>query len=126
MLKFNETISRLNFHSSNVHIEFEPFWNLLVIMKSAFHSFPTSTSVPTEKSTILKENFNRWYSVKSYYFSGLIIDLPISIISVLLFSVIIYIIVGWPMEACEYKLSTFTKILRDLSVGMKSQVENGK
>lgn len=67
--------------------------------------------VPTEKSTIMKENFNRWYSVKSYYISTMLIDLPISIISCSLFSIIIYIIVGWPMEACEWFLTISIKFI---------------
>jgi hypothetical protein len=67
-------------------------------------------AVPTEKSTIMKENFNRWYSVKSYYLSTTLIDLPISLTSVVLFSVIIYLVVGWPMEIGKQIFFPFKKI----------------
>lgn len=60
--------------------------------------------VPTEKSIILKENFNRWYSVRSYYISTTLIDLPVTIISCLLFSIVIYIMVGWPLEADRFSV----------------------
>ncbi|KAL7031771.1 hypothetical protein ACKWTF_007130 [Chironomus riparius] len=64
----------------------------------------TILTFPTEKSIILKENFNRWYSVKSYYISTTLIDLPVTIISCLLFSIIIYIMVGWPLEADRFSV----------------------
>jgi ABC-type multidrug transport system permease subunit len=57
-----------------------------------------SSAVPTERSTILKENFNRWYTVKAYFLSTMIIDLPISTVSSFLFSLIIYLLTGWPLE----------------------------
>ncbi|XP_070504951.1 ATP-binding cassette sub-family G member 1-like [Chironomus tepperi] len=64
----------------------------------------TILTFPTEKSIILKENFNRWYSVKSYYISTTLIDLPVTIISCLLFSIVIYIMVGWPLEADRFSV----------------------
>lgn len=54
--------------------------------------------VPTEMNNILKETFNRWYSVKSYYLSITIIDFPISVVCCFLFSVIIYFMSGQPLE----------------------------
>lgn len=49
-------------------------------------------------NNILKETFNRWYSVKSYYMSITIIDFPISVVCCFLFSVIIYFMSGQPLE----------------------------
>lgn len=36
-------------------------------------------AVPTEMSVVLKEHFNRWYTLKSYYLSVIIIDIPLSV-----------------------------------------------
>lgn len=41
--------------------------------------FPLFT-VPIEMSILLKEHFNRWYSLKAYYTSITLLDLPISVI----------------------------------------------
>lgn len=58
--------------------------------------------VPSEKSVVLKESFNRWYTIKSYYYSLMLIDLPISVVSCFLFSIIIYLMTGWPMEVMRF------------------------
>ncbi|CAO1378523.1 unnamed protein product [Diamesa serratosioi] len=58
----------------------------------------TILTFPTEMNNILKETFNRWYSVKSYYLSITIIDFPISVVCCFLFSVIIYFMSGQPLE----------------------------
>lgn len=68
-------------------------------------------TVPTERSTILKENFNRWYSVKSYYISITLIDLPISVVSSFLFSFIIYVMVGWPLELQRFTVFYVVSLL---------------
>lgn len=68
-------------------------------------------TVPTERSTILKENFNRWYTVKSYYYSTMIIDLPISFVSCFLFSVIIYVLTGWPLEIQRFSVFFVVSLL---------------
>lgn len=60
--------------------------------------------VPTERSTILKENFNRWYTIKSYYISLMLIDLPLSTFCCFLFSIIIYVMTGWPMEIMRFSV----------------------
>lgn len=87
--------------------KFNYFFYLIILIEFSifFHS------VPTEKSTILKENFNRWYSVKSYYISTTLIDLPISILSCLLFSIVIYIMVGWPMEMDRFSIFFIVSLL---------------
>lgn len=41
--------------------------------------FPINYLVPTEMGILLKEHFNRWYSLKSYYISVTLLDLPISV-----------------------------------------------
>uniref|UniRef100_A0A182JJD9 Uncharacterized protein n=1 Tax=Anopheles atroparvus TaxID=41427 RepID=A0A182JJD9_ANOAO len=58
----------------------------------------TVLTFPTEMGVILKEHFNRWYTLKCYYLSVTIIDLPLSIFCCLFFTVIIYLMSGQPME----------------------------
>lgn len=67
--------------------------------------------VPTERSTILKENFNRWYTVKAYYLAVNIIDLPISTLSCFLFSIIIYVMTGWPLEFIRFSVFFVVSLL---------------
>jgi ABC-type multidrug transport system permease subunit len=73
--------------------------------------FQFSFLVPTEKHTILKETFNRWYTIKSYYLSMMIVDLPLSILSCLLFSVIIYAMTGWPLEIFRFSVFFIISLL---------------
>lgn len=75
-----------------------------------FHLF-ISFIVPNERLTILKENFNRWYSVKSYYYAITIIDLPISFTSCFLFSLIIYVMTGWPLEVLRFTVFFVVSLL---------------
>lgn len=58
----------------------------------------TVLTFPTEMGVILKEHFNRWYTLKCYYLSVSIIDLPLSVFCCLIFTVIIYLMSGQPME----------------------------
>ncbi|XP_035783488.1 ATP-binding cassette sub-family G member 4-like [Anopheles albimanus] len=58
----------------------------------------TVLTFPTEMGVILKEHFNRWYTLKCYYLSVSIIDIPLSVFCCLIFTVIIYLMSGQPME----------------------------
>ncbi|XP_058061132.1 ATP-binding cassette subfamily G member 4 [Anopheles bellator] len=58
----------------------------------------TVLTFPTEMGVILKEHFNRWYTLKCYYLSVTIIDIPLSVACCLIFTVIIYLMSGQPME----------------------------
>lgn len=86
-------------------------YDLLHLYCSIDNFFIFLYPVPTERSTILKENFNRWYSVKSYYLSICLIDLPISTLSCLLFSVIIYVMTGWPLEWLRFSVFFVVSLL---------------
>lgn len=35
--------------------------------------------VPMEVNVLLKEHFNRWYSLKMYYFANILLDIPVSV-----------------------------------------------
>jgi len=58
----------------------------------------TILTFPTEMSIIIKEHFNRWYSLKMYYTSVTLIDLPISIFCCFMFTCIIYTMSAQPLE----------------------------
>uniref|UniRef100_A0A6M2E3Q0 Putative transporter abc superfamily breast cancer resistance protein n=1 Tax=Xenopsylla cheopis TaxID=163159 RepID=A0A6M2E3Q0_XENCH len=57
---------------------------------------------PQEMSILQKEHFNRWYSLKSYYMAINIVDLPVSIVSCIVFSIIIYLMSAQPLEFIRF------------------------
>ncbi|KAH8395176.1 hypothetical protein KR222_005954 [Zaprionus bogoriensis] len=58
----------------------------------------TVLTFPIEMTILIKEHFNRWYSLKAYYFALTVVDLPITLISTFFFTVIIYVWSYQPME----------------------------
>lgn len=52
----------------------------------------------------MKENFNRWYTIFSYYLTETIIDFPITLICSSLFSIIIYVLSSQPMELNRFAM----------------------
>ncbi|XP_054741613.1 ATP-binding cassette sub-family G member 4-like isoform X1 [Anastrepha obliqua] len=64
----------------------------------------TSVTFPLEMSVLLKEHFNRWYSLKAYYTAITLMDLPITFICCLLFSVIVYVWTCQPMELSRFSM----------------------
>lgn len=61
-------------------------------------------AVPTQMSILLKENFNRWYSLKAFYIAITVIDIPISIVCCVLFSLIVYFMSGQPLEIARFSM----------------------
>lgn len=55
-------------------------------------------SVPLEVAIVTREHFNRWYSVKAYYFALTFADLPIQIACVTIFVIITYLMTAQPLE----------------------------
>ncbi|XP_050674125.1 ATP-binding cassette subfamily G member 4 [Leptidea sinapis] len=92
----------------------------------------TILTFPSEMSVLLKEHFNRWYSLGSYYISITIVDLPISIVSCAAFSVIVYTMSAQPLDAARFTMfftiSLFTVLVAQsfgLMVGAVFNVVNG-
>lgn len=56
------------------------------------------TTVPLELPIVTREHFNRWYSIKAYYFALTFADLPIQIICVTIFVAITYLMTAQPLE----------------------------
>nr|AAL48536.1 RE02452p [Drosophila melanogaster] len=57
------------------------FFNMLFLMYTSMTI--TILSFPLEMPVLLKENFNRWYSLKSYYLAISVADLPFKLFSAL-------------------------------------------
>lgn len=55
-------------------------------------------AVPLELPIVTREHFNRWYSIKAYYFALTFADLPLQILCVFLFVAITYVATSQPLE----------------------------
>ncbi|XP_014226922.1 ATP-binding cassette sub-family G member 4-like isoform X2 [Trichogramma pretiosum] len=58
----------------------------------------TVLTFPQEMNILKKEHFNRWYSLKAYYTSITLLDIPVSVVSCFFFSVVIYFMSDQPHE----------------------------
>lgn len=58
----------------------------------------TIVTFPMQLDKLIKEHFNRWYSLKAFYITITLLDIPVSTICCFLFSVIIYPISSQPLE----------------------------
>lgn len=47
---------------------------------------------------VTREHFNRWYSIKAYYFAMTFADLPLQILCVFVFVAITYLMTAQPLE----------------------------
>lgn len=68
-------------------------------------------AVPSEMSILIKEHFNRWYSLRTYYAAVTLVDIPISVFCCSLFSVIIYFMSGQPLEIIRFGMFLAISIL---------------
>ncbi|XP_063388514.1 ATP-binding cassette subfamily G member 4 [Cydia fagiglandana] len=92
----------------------------------------TILTFPSEMSILSKEHFNRWYSLGSYYISITLVDLPVSVVSCFVFSVIVYIMSSQPLEltrfAMFFAISMYTVLVAQsfgLMIGAVFNVVNG-
>lgn len=67
--------------------------------------------VPSEINILIKEHFNRWYSLKAYYVALTIIDVPVTVISCALFTVIVYFMSGQPSEMDRFGMFFIISLL---------------
>lgn len=61
-------------------------------------------TVPTEMSILQKEHFNRWYSLKAFYISVTIVDIPVSVLCCTLFSFIVYFMSAQPPDVTRFTM----------------------
>ncbi|CAH2076093.1 unnamed protein product, partial [Iphiclides podalirius] len=92
----------------------------------------TILTFPSEMSILIKEHFNRWYSLGSYYISITLVDLPISIVSCFVFSVIVYTMSSQPLDMVRFlmffSISLYTVLVAQsfgLMIGAVFNVVNG-
>ncbi|KAH8287869.1 hypothetical protein KR018_003602 [Drosophila ironensis] len=92
----------------------------------------TVLTFPIELSILIKEHFNRWYSLKAYYTAMTLVDLPVSIVSCFLFTVIVYLWSYQPMEWVRFwmffvisLLTVFVGQSFGLMIGAWFDVTNG-
>ncbi|XP_008550685.1 ATP-binding cassette sub-family G member 4 [Microplitis demolitor] len=64
----------------------------------------TILTFPTELNILKKEHFNRWYTLKMFYLSITIIDIPVTFLCCLLFSTIIYFMSGQLLEIERFSM----------------------
>lgn len=71
----------------------------------------TILTFPQEMSILIKEHFNRWYSLKMYYTSVTLVDIPISIVCCFLFTIIIYFMTDQPNDSVRFLMFFATCML---------------
>ncbi|CAG9761991.1 unnamed protein product [Ceutorhynchus assimilis] len=89
-------------------------YNLLfsILMHHTFSTMMlTILTFPTEMSILIKEHFNRWYSLKMYYASVTLIDIPISVLCCSLFTSIIYYMTAQPFEINRFTMFFVSSLL---------------
>uniref|UniRef100_A0A1A9ZJ12 ABC-2 type transporter transmembrane domain-containing protein n=1 Tax=Glossina pallidipes TaxID=7398 RepID=A0A1A9ZJ12_GLOPL len=106
------------------------FFNMLFLMYTSMTV--TILAFPLELPILLKENFNRWYSLKSYYLAMSIADLPFQTIFCILYVSIVYYTTSQPLEWARFAMFLSTCLLIafvaqsvGLLVGAAMNVQNG-
>ncbi|XP_032666027.1 ATP-binding cassette sub-family G member 1 isoform X2 [Odontomachus brunneus] len=106
------------------------FFNMLFLMYTSMTI--TILSFPLELPVLLKENFNRWYSLKSYYLAITISDIPFQTIFCLIYLSIVYFLTSQPADLTRFSmflaiclLISFVAQSVGLVVGAAMNVQNG-
>lgn len=106
------------------------FFNMLFLMYTSMTI--TILSFPLEMPVLLKENFNRWYSLRSYYLAITISDIPFQTIFCVIYVSIVYYFTSQPMEWFRFSLFLTACLLVSfvaqsvgLVVGAAMNVQNG-
>lgn len=96
--------------ASTVLINYNLLFSILIhhVMTSMMLNVLT---FPMEMTILIKEHFNRWYSLKAYYVSVNLLDIPVAGISCLIFTAIVYPLTGQPMELLRFIMFNFTSLL---------------
>ncbi|XP_077293281.1 ATP-binding cassette sub-family G member 4-like isoform X2 [Arctopsyche grandis] len=106
------------------------FFNMLFLMYTSMTI--TILSFPLEMPVLLKENFNRWYSLRSYYLAITVSDIPFQAIFCIIYVVIVYLLTSQPLEWFRFSmflsaclLISFVAQSVGLVVGAAMNVQNG-
>ncbi|XP_054084085.1 ATP-binding cassette sub-family G member 1 [Zeugodacus cucurbitae] len=106
------------------------FFNMLFLMYTSMTI--TILSFPLEMPVLLKENFNRWYSLKSYYLAISVADLPFQAIFCVVYVSLVYYFTSQPWELFRFGMFlaaclmiAFVAQSVGLVVGAAMNVQNG-
>ncbi|XP_058455974.1 ATP-binding cassette sub-family G member 4 isoform X2 [Malaya genurostris] len=106
------------------------FFNMLFLMYTSMTI--TILSFPLEMPVLLKENFNRWYSLRSYYLAITVSDIPFQAIFCVFYVSIVYYFTSQPLEWFRFSmflgsclLISFVAQSVGLVVGAAMNVQNG-
>ncbi|XP_046664036.1 ATP-binding cassette sub-family G member 4-like isoform X2 [Homalodisca vitripennis] len=106
------------------------FFNMLFLMYTSMTI--TILSFPLEMPVLVKENFNRWYSLRSYYLAITVSDIPFQAVFCVVYVSIVYYMTSQPPEAHRYwmflgacLLISFVAQSVGLVVGAAMNVQNG-
>lgn len=64
------------------------FFNIMFLMFSAFSA--TITTFPSEIPIVMREHFNRWYKLRSYYLANKLADFPVQFTAIAMYILIVY------------------------------------
>ncbi|XP_061380646.1 ATP-binding cassette sub-family G member 1 isoform X1 [Danaus plexippus] len=106
------------------------FFNMLFLMYTSMTI--TILSFPLEMPVLVKEHFNRWYSLRSYYLAITVSDIPFQAIFCIIYVVIVYLLTSQPLEWFRFSmflssclLIAFVAQSVGLVVGAAMNVQNG-
>ncbi|CAH2108004.1 unnamed protein product [Euphydryas editha] len=106
------------------------FFNMLFLMYTSMTI--TILSFPLEMPVLIKEYFNRWYSLRSYYLAITVSDIPFQAIFCVIYVVIVYLLTSQPLEWFRFAmflsaclLIAFVAQSVGLVVGAAMNVQNG-
>jgi len=106
------------------------FFNMLFLMYTSMTI--TILSFPLEMPVLVKENFNRWYSLRSYYLAITLSDLPFQAVFCVIYVTIVYFLTAQPCELSRFSmflgaclLISFVAQSVGLVVGAAMNVQNG-
>ncbi|KAL0267160.1 UNVERIFIED_CONTAM: hypothetical protein PYX00_009508 [Menopon gallinae] len=106
------------------------FFNMLFLMYTSMTI--TILSFPLEMPVLIKENFNRWYSLRSYYLAITVSDIPFQAIFCIMYVTIVYFLTSQPPEVNRFAmfmgsclLISFVAQSVGLVVGAAMNIQNG-
>ncbi|KAG5883806.1 hypothetical protein JTB14_036683 [Gonioctena quinquepunctata] len=106
------------------------FFNMLFLMYTSMTI--TILSFPLEMPVLLKEHFNRWYSLRSYYLAITISDMPFQTVFCVAYVTIVYYMTSQPPDMKRYGMFLLACLLVSfvaqsvgLVVGAAMNVQNG-
>lgn len=78
------------------------FFSIMFLMFTAYSSM--TMAFPLELPIVIREHFNRWYSLKAYYTATTLADFPIQLLCTLIYITITYFMTSQPLELYRFAL----------------------